>query len=424
MGNTLSRRALLTRLVGGAGGAAATAVMLPSNALAQHAHGQAHAHHGAGEPGSAAAREIAGEHADHPMIPRIEKGRRYSPPPATMGQQMGRVVTPGQPPIGYEMDGEVKVFRLILQPTWVTITEGKEYPDKGKWTYMPSWPKKALAWGMNGICPGPTLEATEGDRVRIIVRNELPEPTSIHWHGFELPFREDGAASWFPHSAQQPILPNEEHVYEFSLIQSGTLMYHSGFNVMKQEGMGVAGMFVVHPKDDPDPPDREFAILLQTWHFQPDNPNPDLVMMEPTYATFNGKTSPYLDWMRVKQGEKVRIRIGNLSLMAHPIHLHGYTFQIVGTGGGPIPETARWDDVTVNVPPGSSRDIEFVAWNPGNWRFHCHILHHVMNQMADTPMGIHAPEGMFTIFSVEPSDPGYDIHSPRAPWVGPNGERP
>ncbi len=97
--------------------------------------------------------------------------------------------------------------------------------------------------------------------------------------------------------------------------------------------------------------------------------------------------------MRVAQGERVRIRIGNLSLMSHPIHLHGYTFKSVGTTGGPIAASAQWPEVTVDVPPGSTRDIELVAWNPGTWRLHCHILHHIMNAMAATPMGIAPAEG-------------------------------
>jgi FtsP/CotA-like multicopper oxidase with cupredoxin domain len=129
-----------------------------------------------------------------------------------------------------------------------------------------------LAWGFNGVCPGPTLEATEGDRVRIIYRNELPEPSSIHWHGFELPFYQDGASGYFPFEARRPTLPGEEAVYEFDLIQSGTLMYHTGFNVMKQEGLGVGGLFVVHPREKERPVDRDFAILLQQWTFHPGNP--------------------------------------------------------------------------------------------------------------------------------------------------------
>lgn len=365
------------------------------------------------------------------MFPRIDPNVSYSPPPPLMGKQMGTVRTLSQPPLGYEMDGEVKVFRLTAQPVRVSITNGSSEQDKqevtanSKGAYaafrpMPSQPKKMLAWGYNGICPGPTIEAVEGDRIRVILKNELPEPTSIHWHGVELPYTQDGAAGFQPFSAFKPTLPGETHIYEFTLYQSGTLLYHSGFNVMKQEGLGLGGLLVIHPKNPPGTIDRDFAILLQQWNFHPGNINPNIAAMDVSFATFNGKTSPDVEMMEVKQGERVRIRIGNLSLMAHPIHLHGYLFKIVGTTGGPIPESAQWPEVTVNVPPGSTRDIEFIAWNPGTWRFHCHILHHIMNAMADTPMGIMSPEGMFTHVRVVPTDPTYDPQNPNAPWRHPS----
>lgn len=371
----------------------------------------------------------------NPLIdrfPRTNPKMRLSKPPETMGRQMGKVLTPGLPPLGYERDGNVKVFRLIAQPVERTLTRGLSRAEMQKELIIPkgyepfrprpSQPKSMLAWGFNGVCPGPTLEATEGDRVRIIYRNELPEPSSIHWHGFELPFYQDGASGYFPFEARRPTLPGEEAVYEFDLIQSGTLMYHTGFNVVKQEALGLGGLFVVHPKKKERPVDRDFAILLQQWTFYPGNPNPDVTVMEPSFTTFNGLTSPTFPMLEVNQGERVRIRFGNLSLMYHPIHLHGYVFELVGTTGGPIAPGARWKDVTVTIGPGESRDIEFRAWNPGTWRLHCHVLHHIMNQMPNMPMGIAPPEGMFTHLHVKPSDPSYDPLSPGAPWAYPTKE--
>ncbi len=362
--------------------------------------------------------------------PRFDPHFQYSSPPPLMGKQMGRVHTLSQPPLGYTLDGEVKVFHLIAQPVRVPITRGTPSAERkemlrhspgryGAFRARPSWPKEMLAWGYNGICPGPTLEAVEGDRVRILFKNELPEPTSIHWHGMELPYAQDGAAGYYSYNADRPTLPGETHVYEFTLYQSGTLLYHTGFNTMKQDGMGLGGLFVIHPKYPPHAIDKDFAILLQQWNFSPGNVNPDLTSMEVSFATFNGKTSPDIEMMTVKQGDRVRIRIGNLSLVAHPIHLHGYTFKIVGTTGGPIPVSAQWPEVTVNVPPGSTHDIEFIAWNPGTWRFHCHILHHTMNAMADMPMGIAPEEGMFTHLQVIPADPSYDPRDRHAPWHPP-----
>ncbi len=365
-------------------------------------------------------------------FPRRDPSIAISPPPKLMGRQMGRIQTPGIAPLGYEMDGNVKVFRLIAQPVEKDISAGmsRSQVDQRmtipklfqRFRPRPSQPKKMLCWGYNGTTCGPTLEATEGDRVRIIFKNELPEPTSIHWHGFEIPFSEDGATGYFPFEARRPVMPGQTDVYEFDLIQSGTLMYHTGFNVMKQEGMGVSGMFVIHPKKEEQPPDQDFAIMLQQWNFRPGNPHPNIIPMEPTFATFNGLTSPDIPMLKVKQGDRVRIRFGNLSLLYHPIHIHGHIFEIVGTLGGALPKAARMREATVTIGPGETRDIEFVAWNPGTWRMHCHVLHHLMNQMPDQPMGIAPPEGMFTHVQVEPNDPKYDPKDRKAKWSYPSKE--
>ncbi len=365
-------------------------------------------------------------------FPRVDPSIPLSPPPRLMGTQMGRVTTPGIPPLGFEMDGDVKVFHLIAQPVEKVISSGVTMaqmnqrlviPEKHKrFRPRPTQPKTMVCWGYNGTTCGPTLEATEGDRVRIIFKNELPEPTSIHWHGFEIPYSEDGATGYFPFEARRPVLPGATDVYEFDLIQSGTLMYHTGFNVMKQEGLGLAGMFVIHPKGAQPAPDHDFAILLQQWNFRPGNRNPDIAPMEPTHATFNGLTLPDMPMLEVKQGDRVRIRFANLSLLYHPIHLHGHIFEVVGTLGGEIPKAARMRDATVTIGPGESRDIEFVAWNPGTWRLHCHVLHHIMNQMTDQPMGIAPPEGMFTHLHVEPKDPNYDPRSRDVNWTYPPRE--
>jgi len=150
-------------------------------------------------------------------FPRIEPNKKYSPPPKLMGKQMGTVNTLSQAPLGYEMDGDVKVFKLIAQPVRVPITKGTTKAERAtlrirgpykKFAPRPTFPKEMIAWGYNGICPGPTLEAIEGDRVRIILKNELPEPTSVHWHGFELPYAQDGAAGY-----RQPELPLQLLLY-------------------------------------------------------------------------------------------------------------------------------------------------------------------------------------------------------------------
>ncbi len=336
---------------------------------------------------------------------------KLSPPPPLMGQQMGQIHSINVPPLGYKMDGNVKVFTLIAQPIEVVFTKGKPRDlDIIKPFHVPGWKmqhgfeKKVKLWGYNGHSPGPVIECIVGDRVRIIVKNELPEPTSIHWHGLEVPNDMDGAGG----HTQRPILPGETFVYEFTLHQVGTFMYHTGFNMMKQDGMGLGGLFIIHPKEYEKPIDRDIAIMLHAFAVHPDNDFPDLVTMEFDWFTFNGKVAPDIETITVNEGERVRLRFGNLSMDSHPIHVHGFTWKVVGTEGGPIPESAQWPGNTINVPPGTTRDVEFIANNPGLWRMHCHKLHHIMNPHTDVPLGVMDHGGMFTFVHVLPKQKGAD----------------
>ncbi len=344
---------------------------------------------------------------------------KLSAPPPLMGKQMGHVITPNVPPIGYTMDKNVKVFTLIAQPVENYILDG-EPPEGSIWDkvhkakgMMPGMyiPKKIKGWGFNGSIPGPTIEAYEGDKIRLIVKNELPEPTSVHWHGLEIPNEMDGVGAL----TQPPIEPGATFIYEFTLYQNGTFMYHSGFNEKKQVAMGLGGMFVIHPKKYKHKIDKDFAILMQEWALLPGNENPDVTSTDPNWFTFNAKTAPSTEMLTVNQGDRIRIRFGNLSNQnAHPIHLHGYTWNVVGTEGGPIPESAQWPGNTVNVPPGTVRDVEFNAWNHGYWHFHCHKLHHTVNAHADMPMGVMPMGGMTTFLNVMPKDKGARWRHPKA----------
>ncbi|MBX3465467.1 MAG: multicopper oxidase domain-containing protein [Planctomycetes bacterium] len=357
-------------------------------------------------------------------FPRYEPGRIYSPPPPLMGAQMGRVHTLNVPPLGYELDGDVKVFHLIAQPVWRELTDGDASHLKlpqiernivggaGKWITHDQVPRYMLAWGYNGSVPGPTIEVTQGDRVRIVLKNELPEPTSIHWHGAEIPNSQDGPSP----EVHPPVMPGETHEYEFTFYQTGTLLYHSGFNVVKQDFMGLGGMLVIHPLEPRSTVDKDFIILHQEWRLRPNNPHPDIWGGPFNWITFNAKVAPSIEVMTVRQGDRVRIRQGNLSMTSHPIHLHGYTFRIVGTTGGPTPESAQMPRVTVSVEPGSTEDIEFVAWNPGIWRFHCHKLHHIVNDVTFMPRGLMPHGGMFTYLHVLPREDGL-------PWRHPDQAR-
>ncbi len=386
----------------------------------------AHQHHGPHEQGAVTVQHEGMEHEDMQMPPPAgwrDPDMEVSPPPPPMGKQMGQVDTINVPPLGHGLDGDVKVFTLIAQPIEHQLTTGKPadesiIPELNRFTGMRHghvFEKKVRLWGYNASTPGPTIECYEGDRIRVILKNELPEPTSIHWHGLEVPNDQDGAGGL----TEPPTPPGGTHVYEFTLYQTGTFLYHSGFNMMKQDSNGLAGFVVVHPREPEQKIDRDFAIMLQEWAFLPGNPYADLVTMEFNWFTFNGKSAPDIEVLTVNEGDRVRIRFGNMSMDSHPIHIHGYAWKVVGTEGGPIPEAGQWPGATVDIPPGSTRDVEFVAWNPGIWRLHCHKLHHIINAHADVPMGVMAHGGMFTLLRVIPRDP-------KAPWRHPRegGEQP
>jgi len=237
-------------------------------------------------------------------------------------------------------------------------------------------------WGYNGQTPGPTIEAVEGDRVRILVTNRLAEHTTIHWHGVLLPNGMDGVGGL----NQTQIKPGETYAYEFTLRQYGTQMYHPHADEMVQMAMGMEGFFVIHPKEPEQPRiDRDFCIFLQEWFVEPgtSTPNPN-IMTDFNLFTFNSRAFPGTVPLVVCLGDRLRIRIANLSMDSHPIHLHGYNFKITGTDGGQIPPSAQWPETSVNVPPGTTRNIEFVANAPGDWALHCHKNHHVMNAMSHT----------------------------------------
>lgn len=242
---------------------------------------------------------------------------------------------------------------------------------------------KVKCWGYNGSTPGPTIEAVEGDRVRLLVTNRLREHTSIHWHGILLPNGMDGVGGL----TQPQIKPGETYAYEFTLRQHGTFMYHPHADEMVQMAVGMMGMFIIHPKQPRSIVDRDFAIMLHEWAIHPGTYRPDpSVMLDFNIFTMNGKVFPSIQPMVARTGDRVRIRLGNLSMDQHPMHIHGFSFKVTATDGGPIPEAGQWPQTTVPVPVGSTREIEFIADEPGDWAFHCHKSHHTMNAMGhDVP---------------------------------------
>lgn len=247
-------------------------------------------------------------------------------------------------------------------------------------------------WGFNDSMPGPTIEATVGDRVRIIVHNELPESTTVHWHGLEVPIRMDGV-----HGLTQESIPSgETFVYEFQLHQIGTFIYHS--HGPMQEAMGIVGLIIIHPKVAYQPVvDHDFALVLQEWAVLPQNTVPNTMSMEFNFFTLNGRSGPYATPLVVRLGSRVRIRFVNMSPVDHhPMHLHGHTFWVTGTEGGRIPESAWVPGNNVLVGVAQVREVEFIANNPGDWLIHCHMFHHMMNHMTSMvgPMAEHSVNKM------------------------------
>ncbi|HTA21364.1 MAG TPA: copper oxidase [Polyangia bacterium] len=297
--------------------------------------------------------------------PRTTAAGAKALPPGKPGRDYTPVIVPNGAKLPWKIVAGVKVFHLVAEEVEHELVPGLT----------------VKCWGYNGHVHGPLIEAVEGDRVRLYVTNRLPEATTVHLHGALVPNGMDGVGGL----TQKAIQPGETFKYEVTLRQSGTLMYHSHHDEMTQMALGMTGMFVVHPRRRlAERIDRDFAILLHEWRVDPGAKRPDPnEMVEFNVLTMNAKAFPGTEPLVVRTGERVRIRFGNLSAMDHhPIHLHGYQFNVTATDAGEIPASAQWPEITVLVPTGSTRTIEFVANEPGDWAMHCHMTHHVMNQMG------------------------------------------
>ncbi|QEG35393.1 copper oxidase [Bythopirellula goksoeyrii] len=271
-------------------------------------------------------------------------------------------VTPDLEKLPWKMVGGVKEFHLV--------------PMAVEREVLPGY--KLNVYGYNGSMPGPTIEVNQGDRIRIVVTNELPEDTSAHWHGFELPIQYDGASEL----TQNLIKPGKSFVYEFDIHEEGTFFYHS--HIPMQEAFGSVGFMIVHPQKVFDPPvDRDLGLIFQNFFIEPSQSIADSWRMDWNWQTINGRSGPYTTPLVVKHGERVRIRIMNFSPMQHhPIHIHGHTFWITGHEGARIPHSAWVPRNTELVGIAQATDFEFIANNPGDWMFHCHMVHHMMNHMT------------------------------------------
>lgn len=273
-----------------------------------------------------------------------------------------------------EVDGEVREFELEAKPIrW-------EYRDR----------QSIAAWGYEGQVPGPTITATEGEKLRIKFTNRLPEATTVHWHGVDLPFTEDGV----PGVTQEPIEPGDTYTYEFEARPAGTRFYHTHGSSMRDEArqldMGLAGPLIIEPataapaKQSP-PDDRRETLVLDEWSVASGGLNAAMMSGAGHAAhnagfnlfTINGRAAPDTSKIAVEKGDVVRIRFINAGTSTtHPMHLHGHQFTVTAIDGNPVPVIARQRRNVIPVAPGETYDVTFTANNPGVWMLHCHELHH------------------------------------------------
>jgi FtsP/CotA-like multicopper oxidase with cupredoxin domain len=251
-----------------------------------------------------------------------------------------------------------------------------------RWNILPD--VQVTAYAINRQVPGPRLELTEGDRVRINFTNHLPEPTTMHWHGLIVPNAMDGPG----YITQLPVQPGGSYVYEYPVIQSGTYFYHSHTRPDRQQALGLYGSLIIHPKDARAEPKAtyDYVVELQEW-LKRDGLTYPAMLMEgglPNFFTINGKAYPATDTLRMRVGETIKFRIiGTNNNFIHPMHMHGGPFTVVARDGVVLAPAARFEADVVNVGPGQRYDVIWPAREPGKWIFHCHIPHHTLNNNVE-----------------------------------------
>ena len=269
----------------------------------------------------------------------------------------------------HRMEDGVKVFDLQARPV--------------RWEYREG--QSVAAWGYEQQVPGPAIRVTEGDRVRVEFTNRLPEPTTVHWHGVNVPFDQDGV----PGITQAPIAPGDKYVYEFTATPAGTRMYHTHGSTMRDEArqldMGLSGALIIEPRHQANPPAVDQTLVLDEWAVEEGGRNAAMVSGAGhavhtagfNVFTINGRAAPDFEPIMVKQGQTVRLRMINVGSSAtHPMHLHGHQFTVTALDGNSVPLSARQLRNVITLAPGETADVEFVADNPGVWMLHCHELHH------------------------------------------------
>ncbi len=252
------------------------------------------------------------------------------------------------------------------------------------WELVPGVTTQAVA--VNRTVPGPTIRVTEGDAVVVNVRNQLTEPTSIHWHGVHVPNDQDGVSG----VTQDPIPAGGSYTYRFTASHAGTFMYHAhGPKSREQIDRGLYAPLIIDPAGpDQIAADVEQVLAIGNWMVGSDMATMGAMSMDYNYFTINGKSYPATTPIAVRQGQLVRLRIVNPSQTLHPMHLHGLDMAVVAKDGEALPQPQRLN--TLDVAPGDTYDVVILASAPGTWLFHCHDLHHVTNNGVE-PGGLIVP---------------------------------
>lgn len=302
----------------------------------------------------------------------------------------------GTPAHGHDAEGDALLSRLPLYTPENRIAilpyteeDGvKEFrleASEFRWEYEPG--KWMHVWGYNEQIPGPEIRVVEGENVRIVVQNNLPDATTVHWHGVDVPWQMDGVAG----VTQEAIAPGASFTYEFSAVPAGTRFYHSHgkdhATSAQQLDMGLSGAFIVEPAEPTVSFDKEFTLLLDEWDIMMNGVNSAVSHMHgagmmgavPEFNTFtiNGRVFPYIDPLKIQEGDRVLVRFINVGSSAfHPMHLHGHSFDVIAKDGFPIARSAIETRNTITINPGETVDVLVRAQNPGPWLLHCHHVHH------------------------------------------------
>lgn len=286
--------------------------------------------------------------------------------PAPMKGVPDASATNGGRPLAHTLESGVWIFRLKATPV--------------RWPILPD--RRVIAWAYNGTVPGPEIRVPYGQRVRIVVENDLPEETTVHWHGIDVPNAMDGV----PDVTQPPIEPGDSFTYEFAAVPAGrdaaggTFFYHSHVDEDRQMGLGLSGAFVIEPRQ-PRRYDVEKTIVIQEWTMNPTSgetwPAMEMSGMLPNFFTLNGKSYPATETVNMEVGQSALFRLVGAGAFTHPMHLHGTDFTVVAKDGHPLSSPFEAD--VIQVASGERYDIAFAPQRPGKWVFHCHIGHHLTN---------------------------------------------